>query len=149
RTGGITCDALRSSSSSSLTPSSPLRRSATTPNASTGNAANLRKPAWTRPRSMPPSSSPSRTGICTTAFTRAYHVVNMPLHDRRTVRLRGHDYTQPGAYFVTICTNDRFPLFGEIVDCEMRLSAFGKVAHEEWLQSARIRRDLTLVADDT
>ena len=74
--------------------------------------------------------------------------VNVPLHDRRTVRLRGYDYTQPGAYFVTICTKDRFPLFGEIVDCEMRLSAFGKVAHEEWFKSARIRPYLQLVADE-
>jgi hypothetical protein len=26
------------------------------------------------------------------------------LHQRRSVRLRGYDYAQAGAYFVTICT---------------------------------------------
>lgn len=31
--------------------------------------------------------------------------------DRRSIRLKGYDYSQPGAYFVTICTKDRLPLF--------------------------------------
>jgi REP element-mobilizing transposase RayT len=28
-------------------------------------------------------------------------------HNRRSIRLRGYDYSKPGAYFVTICTHDR------------------------------------------
>ncbi len=32
----------------------------------------------------------------------------------RSIRLRGYDYTQPGAYFVTICTHGRTPLFGRV-----------------------------------
>ncbi len=39
---------------------------------------------------------------------------------RRSIRLEGYDYTQPAAYFVTVVTNDRGCLFGEVVDGEMR-----------------------------
>jgi putative transposase len=35
---------------------------------------------------------------------------------RRSIRLKGYDYSQPGAYFITICTQDRACLFGEVVD---------------------------------
>ncbi len=37
-------------------------------------------------------------------------------HHRRSIRLPGYDYTQPGAYFVTLCAHDGEPLFGEVVD---------------------------------
>ncbi len=40
-------------------------------------------------------------------------------HHRRSIRLRGYDYAQTGAYFVTICTQDRQCLFGEIRDGQM------------------------------
>ncbi|HSB03103.1 MAG TPA: hypothetical protein VLE49_20805 [Anaerolineales bacterium] len=43
-------------------------------------------------------------------------------HHRRSIRLKGYDYTSEGAYFVTIVTQGRECLFGEIVDGEMRLS---------------------------
>jgi len=52
---------------------------------------------------------------------------------RRTIRLKGYDYTQPGAYFVTICTRDRACLFGDVVDGEMRLNALGEIARRCWL----------------
>jgi hypothetical protein len=35
-------------------------------------------------------------------------------HHRRSIRLKGYDYTEPGAYFVTIVTYRRDPLFGKI-----------------------------------
>jgi len=54
-------------------------------------------------------------------------------HHRRSIRLPGYDYTQPGAYFVTIVTYERMPLFGEIVDGEMRLNDAGRVAERCWL----------------
>jgi len=41
-------------------------------------------------------------------------------HHRRSIRLKGYDYAQPGAYFVTICTQDQACLFGEVVDGQMR-----------------------------
>jgi REP element-mobilizing transposase RayT len=46
---------------------------------------------------------------------------------RRSIRLDDYDYTQSGAYFVTICTHDRKCLFGSVVDDDMLLNAWGGV----------------------
>jgi REP element-mobilizing transposase RayT len=64
-------------------------------------------------------------------------------HHRRSIRLDGHDYTSPGAYFVTICTHGRMPLFGEVVDGEMRFTSYGRVADTNW---ARLPRHFPHVA---
>lgn len=60
-------------------------------------------------------------------------------HRRRSIRLRGYDYSQPGAYFITIVAHERQCLFGTVVDGEMRLNKYGVIVHEEWLAAARIR----------
>ncbi|MDF1500849.1 MAG: transposase [Anaerolineales bacterium] len=51
---------------------------------------------------------------------------------RRSIRLPGYDYSQPGAYFVTICTQGRACVFGEIVDGEMQLNAAGRMVKTVW-----------------
>ena len=51
---------------------------------------------------------------------------------RRSIRLRGYDYSQAGAYFVTICTQNRECLFGEIVDGEINLNPLGEVILKWW-----------------
>jgi len=53
-------------------------------------------------------------------------------HHRRSIRLKGYDYTQPGAYFVTICTRDREPLLGRVVDGHMVLNACGEMVRACW-----------------
>jgi REP element-mobilizing transposase RayT len=53
-------------------------------------------------------------------------------HHGRSIRLKGHDYTSPGAYFITICTHQRQCLFGEIIDGEMQLNEFGKWVDACW-----------------
>lgn len=53
-------------------------------------------------------------------------------HHRRSIRLKGHDYSQAGLYFITICVMDRKCLFGEIVDGEMILNDAGKMTDNEW-----------------
>lgn len=58
-------------------------------------------------------------------------IFNPAIHHRRSIRLRGYDYSQAGAYFVTICTQDRTCLFGEPVDGEMQLNDAGKMI-ERW-----------------
>ncbi|HLF20317.1 MAG TPA: transposase [Bacteroidota bacterium] len=65
-------------------------------------------------------------------------------HDRRSTRLKGFDYSQPGKYFVTICTFDRECLFGEIAGQEMRLNEMGKVVQEEWLKTKDVRSNVDL-----
>lgn len=42
---------------------------------------------------------------------------NTKTHQRRSVRLKGYDYGQSGAYFVTICAYNRECLLGEIANC--------------------------------
>jgi len=53
-------------------------------------------------------------------------------HHRRSSRLQGYDYSQAGAYFVTICTHARRSFFGFISDSEMRMSDMGSIAMEYW-----------------
>ncbi len=67
-------------------------------------------------------------------------------HHRRSIRLRGYDYSGPGSYFITICTDKRKSLFGEIVEGQMRRNHFGEIAPEEWFRSARIRKEIQLDA---
>ncbi len=50
---------------------------------------------------------------------------------RKSPRLQGYDYSQAGAYFVTICTHRRQHLFGEVRAGEMMLNASGEIAHDE------------------
>jgi hypothetical protein len=58
---------------------------------------------------------------------------------RRSIRLKGYDYSVPGAYFVTICTHNREPLFGQVVDGEMVLKESGRTVWEEWFRTAQVR----------
>jgi len=55
-------------------------------------------------------------------------------HHRRSIRLKGYDYTQPGAYFVTLVTWQRECLFGEIEGETMRLNPVGELVQHAWLR---------------
>jgi REP element-mobilizing transposase RayT len=57
---------------------------------------------------------------------------NPDKHHRRSIRLRGYDYSQNGEYFITICTQNRTCLFGNIVDGEMRMSGAGVMITTVW-----------------
>ena len=48
------------------------------------------------------------------------------VHQRRSIRLKGYDYTRPGAYFVTIVTQNRERLFGDIIAPADAVEPFGK-----------------------
>ena len=65
-------------------------------------------------------------------------------HDRRSIRLKEHDYSQPGEYFVTICTYDHECTLGEIASEQMRLNEIGKIVREEWLRTPNIRTGIEL-----
>jgi len=51
---------------------------------------------------------------------------------RRSIRLKDYDYSQGGAYFVTICVYERRCLFGRIDQGEMRLDPPGMMVADEW-----------------
>jgi putative transposase len=65
-------------------------------------------------------------------------------HHRRSIRLRNYDYRQAGAYFVTICAQNRDCLFGDVVDGEIRLNLFGEIVAACWLSIPRHVRSVTL-----
>jgi putative transposase len=65
-------------------------------------------------------------------------------HHRRSIRLRGYDYRQPGAYYVTLTVQDRRPLLGRIIDGKVLLSVLGEIVHEEWLRTTNIRPEVRL-----
>ncbi|MDD2516190.1 MAG: hypothetical protein PHF26_03160 [Candidatus Gracilibacteria bacterium] len=51
---------------------------------------------------------------------------------RKNLRLKNFDYSQNGYYFITICTQNRENHFGKIIDGEMVLNEFGKIALKCW-----------------
>ena len=55
-------------------------------------------------------------------------------HRRRSIRLEGYDYSQAGFYFVTICTQKRLHLFGEIIDGEMVLNDAGLMVKKWYME---------------
>jgi putative transposase len=57
---------------------------------------------------------------------------NPNIHHRRSIRLKGYDYSQAGLYFITICCQDRIHRFGHVANGEMKLNEFGTIAFNEW-----------------
>jgi hypothetical protein len=51
---------------------------------------------------------------------------------RRSLRLQGYDYSQPGAYFITMCTQDSLCYLGEVIGDEFRPSQVGELAIKSW-----------------
>ena len=51
---------------------------------------------------------------------------------RRYIRLRNYDYSQPGLYFITVCTWERKWMLGDIVNGEMSLNIAGSIAQSLW-----------------
>jgi putative transposase len=56
---------------------------------------------------------------------------NPNIHHRRSIRLKGYDYSQAGLYFITICVQGRLSLFGDVVNDDMVLNDAGKMV-EKW-----------------
>ena len=68
------------------------------------------------------------------------------IHHRRSIRLHGYDYALPGAYFVTLCAFHKQCIFGRVVEDRMDENDCGKIAREQWLESAEIRQEFALDA---
>jgi putative transposase len=51
---------------------------------------------------------------------------------RHPLRLPAYDYSQAGAYFITVCTQDRVMLFGEVIDCDVQLNEMGMIVQQTW-----------------
>jgi hypothetical protein len=59
-------------------------------------------------------------------------IYNPLKHHRKSIRLKGYDYSQSGLYFITICCQDRICRFGKVENGMMVLNQFGEIAHNEW-----------------
>ncbi len=69
-----------------------------------------------------------------------------PLFHRRSIRLKNYDYTQAGAYYITLCSHHFQHLFGTINQGEMQLSSLGQIVQNEWLKTAIMRPTIRLGA---
>jgi REP-associated tyrosine transposase len=56
---------------------------------------------------------------------------------RRSIRLRGYDYSRPGIYFFTICAAGRAALFGNVVDGMMLPNNAGRTVRQVWAELPR------------
>lgn len=65
-------------------------------------------------------------------------------HKRRSIRLKGYDYSAPGAYFITVCTHQRQCLFGQVVAGQMELNATGLWVQACWQRLPHQFSGLTL-----
>ncbi|MHB1317720.1 MAG: transposase [Anaerolineae bacterium] len=57
---------------------------------------------------------------------------DIPVHHRRSIRLKGYDYASFGAYFVTLCIQDRANLLGTMEGPHVELSPAGEMVREAW-----------------
>lgn len=61
-----------------------------------------------------------------------------------SARLKDWDYSTTGFYFITICVKNRINLFGNIINREMILNEYGKIADQEWEQTGIMRENIEL-----
>ena len=56
------------------------------------------------------------------------------MHNRRSIRLKGYDYSRRGFYFITICCHEKEKRLGEVIDKKVIMNEFGEIAFAEWLK---------------
>lgn len=69
---------------------------------------------------------------------------NPDVHHRRSVRLKGFDYSQKGNYFITICSALKELIFGKIQNCEVILNPLGKLIEKQLLKTEDIRTNVKI-----
>ncbi|MFZ4545501.1 MAG: transposase [Saprospiraceae bacterium] len=58
---------------------------------------------------------------------------NPKVHNRKSTRIQGYDYSLPGLYLITISCQNKQCLFGHIEKGKMILNNSGKMANASWL----------------
>jgi len=71
------------------------------------------------------------------APTKTIMTFDPDIHHRRSIRLKEYDYSQPGAYFVTVCTHNRECLFGHIQENVMVMNDAGRMIEKWWQELPR------------
>lgn len=67
---------------------------------------------------------------------------NSDIHNRKSIRLKGYDYSKEGLYFITICTQNRECLFGEIINGKMILNNAGKMVEEIYNELSDVYKNI-------
>jgi len=65
-----------------------------------------------------------------------------------STRLQNYDYSRSGLYFVTICTQNKVSMFGEVINGEMQLNKYGEIIKSGWLKTPILRPDMKTVFDE-
>ncbi len=65
-------------------------------------------------------------------------------HHRRSIRLPTFDYSQAGAYFITIVCQGSESLLGDIVGGDVLLSPYGEITRDEWCRTPSMRTEVDL-----
>jgi len=63
---------------------------------------------------------------------------------RKPNRLKDYDYSQNGAYFVTICTKDRHEMLGKVINGQLALNEYGLIVKREIENISTIRKECTV-----
>ncbi len=67
--------------------------------------------------------------------------------NRRSIRLRGYDYSQTGWYFITICISGFEELLGKVsADGQFTTNEIGQIVEDSWLETPNIRPTVVLDA---
>ena len=74
-------------------------------------------------------------------YSKMHGYVNRP-----SIRLKDYDYSKAGAYFITICVQNREHLLGAIENNEMKLNEAGRIAYNEWIKTPEMRPTIELDA---
>ena len=66
------------------------------------------------------------------------------MKNRKPNRLREYDYSASGWYFVTICTKNHIPYFGEVENGKMKLNRYGEIVRNYWKEIGNLHSDIQL-----
>ncbi|RYM34829.1 transposase [Brumimicrobium glaciale] len=69
---------------------------------------------------------------------------NPEKHHRKSVRLKGYDYSSMGFYFITVNVEDKLKLLSRIENGKLELTKIGQVLEEEWKITEKLRKNIQL-----
>lgn len=62
----------------------------------------------------------------------------------KSIRLPERDYSRPGSYFVTLCTQWQKSYFGKVIDGDMKLNEIGEIVQHIWSEIPHCFQDVEL-----
>lgn len=69
---------------------------------------------------------------------------NSEINHRKSIRLKNYNYSSEGAYFITICIQNRLNLLGNITNAKVELNNYGKTVEKEIIKTNKIRKNVKI-----